>query len=41
MIKYRPERVTLSLSMKDEQTFETMDELLQYVYDIRSRISAN
>ena len=33
MIKYRPVRRTLSASLKEEQIFATMDELMQFVED--------
>ena len=33
MIRYRPQRSTLSASLKDEQVFSTLGEMLQYVFE--------
>ena len=33
MIKYRPQRGSLSSALKDEQIFNTMDDMKQYVYE--------
>ncbi|MBP5728364.1 MAG: hypothetical protein J6Y48_14940 [Clostridia bacterium] len=38
MIKYRPDRNPLSLSIKDEQLFENMDDLKKYVHEKWCRI---
>lgn len=38
MIRYRPYRVTLSASIKDEQIFDTMEDLLSYVVDYWGRV---
>ena len=40
MIKYRPVRRTLSASLKEEQIFATMDELLQFIAE-KSRLLFN
>lgn len=39
MIKYRPNRLTLSASLKDEQIFPSMDDLLSYIYEKARRIA--
>ena len=33
MIKYRPERSSISLSLKEEKLFDNMDDLRQFVYE--------
>ncbi len=33
MIRYRPQRSTLSASFKDEQIFNTLGEMLQYIFE--------
>ena len=40
MIKYRPNRNTLSLSIKEEQIFDTMEDLLHFVYEHLKRVFA-
>ena len=40
MIKYRPNRTTLSLSIKEEQTFDSTDDLLRFLFDHIQRIVA-
>jgi len=40
MIKFRPSRRTVSSSMKDEETFETVEEMLQYLSDRANRFFA-
>ena len=38
MIKYSPVRETLSASIKEEQVFDTVEEMKQYIFDWWSRI---
>lgn len=38
MIRYRPHRPTLAASLKDEEIFETLDEMLYYVFEVWSRV---
>lgn len=33
MIKYRPQRGSLSLSLKEERIFDTVDDMKQHVFD--------
>ena len=40
MIKYRPVRETISKSLKEEETFESMEQLKQYIFDKMHRIMA-
>ena len=40
MIRFCPRRVSLSLSLKDELLFESMDDLTHYVLDRWRRLSA-
>ena len=39
MIRFRPHRKTPSAEAKDEQTFETMDEMFGYLFDRLNRTS--
>ena len=38
MIRYRPHRSTISASLKDEQIFDSVEEMLSYVFDAWSRV---
>ena len=38
MIKYSPVRRTLSASIKEEQVFDTVEEMKQYIFDWWGRI---
>ena len=40
MIKYRPHRETLTASLKDEMIFNSLKELMQYVYEDWRRVVA-
>ena len=40
MIKYRPERKSLTASLKDELFFNTLAELMQYIYEDWRRVVA-
>jgi hypothetical protein len=40
MIRYVPNHSTISLSLKDEQIFESVEEMLQYLFDSWSRVVA-
>ena len=39
MIKYRPVRWCLSASIKDEETFSTMEEMLHFIHDRERRFA--
>lgn len=39
MIRYRPNRLSLSASLKDEQIFHSIDDLLLYIYEKAVRIA--
>lgn len=39
MIRYRPQRSTLSASFKDEQVFSTLGEMFQYIFERYSSFS--
>ena len=39
MIKYRPDRCSLSASIKEEQTFSTMEEMFHFLYDMAVRMA--
>lgn len=38
MIKYRPKMDNLKYSLRDEQLFESMDDMLQFVFDRWRRV---
>ena len=40
MIKYRPVRSSISASIKEEETFSTMEDMLHFLHDRWSRIYA-
>ena len=40
MIRFRPHRASLSLSIKDELLFNSLDDLLQHVFEHWSRVVA-
>lgn len=39
MIRYRPNRLSLSASLKDEQVFPSLDDLLLHIYEKARRIA--
>jgi len=39
MIRFRPECESLSLSLRGEQVFDSMEEMLQHVHETWSRVS--
>ena len=39
MIRFRPECASLSLSLRQEQIFDSMEDMLQYVNETWSRVS--
>ena len=41
MIKYRPVRRSLSASIKEEETFHTMEEMLHFLRDRAQRIAGS
>lgn len=40
MIKYRPKMDVLKYSIREEQTFDTVDDMLRYVFEHWSRVVA-
>lgn len=39
MIRFRPSRISLSASVKEEQTFSSPEELIHYLYEYGLRMS--